>query len=487
MTRRSSLLATVAVTVLVSGPGLAAGAPPRSARSAAIDALVSRYAELGLFNGSALVAERGSVILKKGYGLANEEWRIPNQPDTVFRLGSVTKQFTSMLVLQLVDEGKLALDARLSDVLPYYRKDTGSRITIHNLLNHTSGIPNYTTPTFFAESARSHFTVEQFVTKFCSGELEFDPGSRFAYSNSGYYALGAVVERVTGKPYGEVLAQRITKPLGMRSTRLDDAVSVIEHRAAGYQRDGQALGNAPFLDMTAAFSAGALVSTVEDLYLWDQALYAGTLLSPKLTKAMFTPGLGDYAYGWGVREAPIGPGKANRTVIGHDGGIYGFESLIRRIVDERHLVVLLDNHRGSSLREIYDGIADILYGRTPPPPKRPIGEALARTIAASGVAAAIAQYREAKRSEPDAWDFSETQLNLLGYALLGERKVEDAIAVFKLNAEAFPQSGNVYDSLAEALAAAGQKEQAIKNYARSLELDPTNRNAADQLAKLTTP
>ncbi len=487
MREKRLVLSAIAVALSFAGATPAATAPAGTGHAAAIDALVSRYAELGLFAGSVLVAERGEVILKKGYGLADEEWGIPNRPDTVFRLGSVTKQFTSMLVLQLVDEGKLAVDARLSDVLPYYRKDTGARITIHNLLNHTSGIPNYTTPAFFAESSRTRFATEQFVTRFCSGDLEFDPGSRFAYSNSGYYVLGAVVERVTGKPYGEVLAQRITGPLGMRSTRVDDAGALIERRAAGYQKEAGAVRNAAFLDMTAAFSAGAVVSTVEDLYLWDQALYADGLLSPRLKEAMFTPGLGNYAYGWGVREVPIGPGGASRKVTAHDGGINGFESLIRRIVADRNLVVLLDNHGGSRLRAIYDGIADVLYGRTPPPPKRPIGDALARTIAKDGIAAAVAQYREAKRREPDAWDLAEPELNLVGYGLLRDGKVTDAIAVFELNVEAFPQSGNVYDSLAEALAAAGKKEQAIKNYARSLEFDPTNRNAVEQLTKLTRP
>ncbi len=484
MRRISALLTTVA---MIAAAAARAATPPEPGAAAAIDALVARYAELGLFSGSVLVARRGEVLVKKGYGLANEEWGVPNRPDTVFRLGSVTKQFTAMLVLQLVDEGKLALDARLSDVLPYYRKDTGSRITIHNLLDHTSGIPNYTRPSFFAESARTRFTVEEFVTKFCSGDLEFDPGSRFAYSNSGYYVLGAIVERVAGKPYAEVLAQRITGPLGLRSTRLDDARPVIERRAAGYERDVRGVRNAPFLDMSAAFSAGALLSTVEDLFLWDQALYGERLLSPKLMKAMFTPGLGNYGYGWGIREVPIGPGMANRTVTAHDGGINGFESLIRRVVDDRILIVLLDNHSGSRLRAIYDGIADVLYGRTPPTPKRPIGDALAKTIARGGVAAAVEQYRDAKRREPDAWDFGEPELNLLGYALLGDGKVAEAVAVFELNAEAFPKSGNVYDSLAEALAAAGKRDEAIRNYARSLELDPTNRNAVDQLAKLTRP
>src|SRR6266446_6326232 len=167
-----------------------------------IDLLMKRYYDYGQFNGSILVAEKGKIIYEKGFGMANMEWAIPNRPDTRFRVGSVTKQFTATLVLQLVEEGKIKLDGKIGDYLADYRKDTGGRITIHQLLNHTSGIPDYThRPDFSADISRNPYRVTDFVKKFASGDLEFEPGSKFSYSNSGYSVLGAIIEKVTGKSY----------------------------------------------------------------------------------------------------------------------------------------------------------------------------------------------------------------------------------------------------------------------------------------------
>lgn len=465
-----------------------AGEAAATDKAAAIDALVVSYQDLGLFSGSVLVAEHGKVVFKKGYGPANAEWGIPNTPETVFRLGSITQQFTSMLVMQLVQEGKVTLDTRLSDVLPTYRKDTGSRVTIRQLLSHTSGIPSYTDlPGFMAEASRNPYKVEDFVAKYCSGDLQFEPGSKFRYDNSGYFLLGAVIERVTGKPYEEVLTDRITGPLGMRSTGYDHTEAIIRKRASGYQKGPSGLQNARYIDMSVPFAAGALCSTVEDLFLWDQALYTDRLLSPQLKKVMFTPGLENYAFGWGVRQAPVGPDKENRTLTSHAGGIPGFSSFIVRAIEDKDLVVLLDNAGDPQLADLSAGILDILVGRTPPPPKRLIGEVLAETIAVRGIEAARAQYRDLKRREKDAYDFSEPQLNMLGYQLIAAKNTEAAIAVFILNVEAYPESWNVYDSLGEAYMTAGKKELAIANYKKSLELNSSNDNAVRQLATLAKP
>jgi len=480
--RLGALALAAAAAVAVVGQAAAAD------KAAAIDALVASYQDLGQFNGSVLVAEHGKVVFKKGYGPANAEWGIPNTPETVFRLGSITKQFTSMLVMQLVQEGKLTLDTRLSDVLPTYRKDTGSRVTIRQLLDHTSGIPSYTElPGFTADVSRNPYKVEDFVARYCSGDLQFEPGSKFRYDNSGYFLLGAVIEKVTGKPYEEVLADRITGPLGMRSTGYDHPEEIIRKRASGYQKGPNGLQNAHYIDMSVPFAAGALCSTVEDLFLWDQALYADRLLSPELKKAMFTPVLGNYAFGWGVRQAPVGPNKESRTLTSHGGGIPGFSSFIVRVIEDKDLVVLLDNTGDSQLAELSEGILDVLYGRTPSPPKRPIAEVLTETIAVRGVEAARAQYRDLKRREMDAYDFSEPQLNGLGYQLLAAKNTEAAIAVFALNVEAYPESWNCYDSLGEAYTIAGKKDLAIANYKKSLELNPSNDNAVKQLATLAKP
>ena len=248
-------------------------------KAARIDALMAQYHQKGQFNGTILVAEKRNVIIKKGYGMADMEWDIPNAPETKFRLGSITKQFTSMLIMQLVQEGKIKLDGKLSDYLPYYRKDTGDRVTIHNLLTHTSGIPSYTSlPGFFKNVSRDPYGVEEFVKKYCSGDLKFEAGSKFEYDNSGYFLLGAIIEQMTGRPYEKVLQERILDPIGMKDTGYDHHEAVLKKRASGYEKaPSGAIINAPYLDMSLPYAAGSLYSTVEDLYKWDQALYTDKL------------------------------------------------------------------------------------------------------------------------------------------------------------------------------------------------------------------
>src|SRR6185369_8864309 len=232
-------------------------------KAAKIDELMRAYNGYKQFNGAGLVAENGKVIFKKGYGMANMEWNIPIETDTKFRLGSITKQFTSMLIMQLVQENKIKLDGKLTDYLTDYRKDTGDRITIHQLLNHTSGIPSYTSlPNFFQDISRNPYSVSDFVKKFTSGDLEFEPGAKWNYNNSGYFLLGAIIERVTGKPYEQVLKERILDPVGMKNTGYDHSDTIMAKRAAGYERRPAGFINAPYLDMSLPYAAGSLYSTV---------------------------------------------------------------------------------------------------------------------------------------------------------------------------------------------------------------------------------
>lgn len=187
-------------------------------KTAKIDEVMRLSHSYGQFNGAVLVAESGRVIYRKGFGLANMEWNISNEPDTRFRLGSITKQFTAMLILQLAEQGKIKLDGKLSDYLPDYRKDTGGRITIHQLLNHTSGIPSYTSlPGFIADQSRDPYAVDAFIKKYASRDLEFEPGSKYSYNNSGYFLLGAIIEKITGKTYEQALKESILDPLGMKN------------------------------------------------------------------------------------------------------------------------------------------------------------------------------------------------------------------------------------------------------------------------------
>ena len=452
---------------------------------AEIDRLLGAYHSLGQLNGSVLVARDGKVLLSRGYGLANMEWGIANAPDTKFRLGSITKQFTSMLIMQLVAEGKLATSTTVAETLPYYRKDAGGGVTIHHLLSHTSGIPSYTShPDFRRLVSRNPYGTQEFVTSYCSGDLEFAPGSKYRYSNSGYFILGAIVEHVTGKPYEQVLRERILAPVGMKDTGYDHWETVLPKRATGYDRVAGAFRTARYLDMSVPGAAGGLYSTVEDLLRWDRALYGDVLLPAPLKTTMFTPVRDNYAYGWRVSTEPVGPGKQARTLVSHGGGIDGFTTLITRVIEDRILVVTLNNTGDAPHEAIAMGILDILHGRTPPAPKRPLGEELLTLIEKDGAEAGVRRYRELKTTQKDVFEFGEPVLNTLGYTLLASGRTDAAIAVFRLNAEEYPESGNVYDSLAEAQMAAGSRDDAIRSYARSLELDPSNRNAVEQLAKL---
>lgn len=478
--------AAIAVVVFMSLVSLAPVRASTQDKISRIDALINVYHEYGQFNGSILVAERGAVILKKGYGPANREWDIPNTPSTKFRLGSITKQFTSMLILQLVEKGKLEIDGKLSEYLPYYRQDTGSRITLHHLLTHTSGIPSYTgLPRFFEDVSRDPYSVEEFVKTYCSGDLEFEPGSKYRYNNSGYFLLGAILEEVTEKSYEELLKERIFEPLGMQDSGYDRHSPVIPNRASGYSNTFEGYTNAPYLDMSLPYAAGSLYSTVEDLYIWDQALYTEKLLSAKMKKLMFTPYVANYGYGWGIRRKSLPDREEKLTSISHGGGINGFNSLIERLVDDRHLIVLLNNTPGANLGEMSNAIIRILYDKPYTLPKRSIAKVIYRVLLEEGVTSALSRYHELKSEHGTDYDFTAGELNNLGYFLLNDKqRVADAIAIFKLNVSVHPKYANGYDSLAEAYMTAGSTDLAIEYYEKSLELDPDNTNAVEKLKEL---
>lgn len=467
---------------------IAASAALAQDKAAKIDEMMKAYFDFGQFHGSALVAENGKVIYKKGFGKANYEWDIPVEPNTKFRLGSITKQFTAALILQLREEGKIDLNGKLSDYLPYYRKDIGDKVTVHQLLNHTSGIPSYTgLPRFFEDISRDPYGVQEFVEKYCSGDLEFEPGSKYSYNNSGYFLLGAIVEKITGKTYEQALREMILDPLGMEDTGYDNHGPILKKRATGYNKTPAGYENSPYLDMSIPYAAGSLYSTVEDLYKWDRGLDTEKVLKNESKELMFTPGLDDYGYGFVIRDEEVGKTGKKVKTIRHGGGINGFNTLITRLPESDSLVVLLGNVVGiQKLGDITQGAVAIMNGQPYAKPKYSIAETLFKTYQKDGAAAAVAQYRELKKSKPDSYNFAESELNTLGYRLLSTGKTEDAIEIFKLNVEMFPDASNPYDSLGEAYLAAGNKELALKNYRKSVELDPSNENGKAAIKRIET-
>jgi len=471
--------------ILLLGFQQIALAQDHAAKIQEVLALAHKYRQ---FNGSALVAENGKVIYKGGFGLANMEWNIPNTPDTKFRLGSITKQFTATLTMQLVEQGKIKLDAKISDYLPDYRQDIGQKVTIHQLLTHTSGIPSYTSqPGFFQNVSRNPYKVDEFVKKYASGDLEFEPGSKYSYNNSGYFLLGAIIERVTGKPYEQVLKEKIFDPIGMKNTGYDHHDTIIPKRATGYSKTPEGYTNAAYLDMSIPYAAGSMYSTVEDLYLWDQALYTDKVLSAQSKALMYKPFLDDYAYGWVVQKASFKQNGNDVQIITHGGGINGFTTTIVRFPQEQNLIVMLDNTGTGYLDRLSDSIAKIIYNQPYDQPKMSIVALLHKTITEKGIEAGVAQYRDLKANQSATYDFAEPELNQLGYQLLRSGKRREAIEIFKLNVEAYPKAANTYDSLAEAYVAVNERDLAKQNYKKSLELNPTNANAVAALKTLESP
>lgn len=308
------------------------------------------------FSGSILVARDGKPIVSKGYGMANYEWDIPNSPQTEFRLGSVTKQFTAAAIMLLQERGRLSVN----DPVCRYFTDCPAAwesMTIRHLLTHTSGIPDYTSfPGWMEKKGTLPITPAELLAEYKSKPLDFAPGEKFSYSNSGYHLLGLIIENAAGKSYADFLQENIFTPLGLKHTGYDNSRSLIKQRAAGYIRDGDGFVNAAYLDMLIPYAAGSLYSSTEDLLAWDQALYTNKLLTQKSKEEMFTPFKSGYAYGWGIGK------QFEHTSISHGGAIYGFSSQIARFPDDRVTVVVLSNVQGASTGKVAGSLAAIVFG-----------------------------------------------------------------------------------------------------------------------------
>ena len=453
-------------------------------KSKKIDELVTLYNSAGQFNGSALVVENGKVIYRKSFGYANLEWNIPNTSDTKFRIGSVTKSFTAILVLQLAEQGKLNLEGKITDYLPDFPKKTGDKITVNQLLNHTSGLPDFNNvPDFFRMVQSGLLSQNDIIKRISAYDLKFEPGTKFGYSNDGYELLGAIIEKVTGKSYEQVLQENILKPLKMNNSGYSRRNLVLEKRASGYRKRLSGYENPLYYVES---PAAGMYSTADDLYLWEQALYTDALLSPKYKDLMWSISPYGNAYGWLVSEKPLEPNGEKLLFVVSEGAIPGFFAWTARLPKDKHLIVLLTNVRAATnyLPDISQAITNILYGKSYQPPKKSIAETLLPIIKQKGIAAALNQYRNLKSTQSNSYSFAENELNNLGYQLLNTQNFKEAIEILKLNVEAFPQSFNAYDSLGEAYMRNGDKELAITNYQKSVELNPQNTNGVEMLKKL---
>jgi CubicO group peptidase (beta-lactamase class C family) len=345
-----------------------------------IDALVRQYQRCGYFNGAVLVAEHGRVIYVKGVGEANMELHAPNTADTLFDIASITKQFTGVLVLQQGAQGTLSLNGTVSEYLPWYRKDTGGQMTIDQLLHHTAGLPpDYDNPQFSdSPEAAVHYTPQAFAEKFCQPDLTAKPGTQWAYSNRGYILLGLILERVTAKSFDDLLHQQLLVPLGMKSTGIDRNNLAEIGGAVGYMRHaGPRYTTGPYLDRQRIFAAGALYSTVKDLYLWNQALSSSAFLSDDVRAQIFKPGMNNWACGWFVTKIPKEMPGGGSTLAEMRGDMPGnFFAHILRYPEQDSVIIVLRNTYGSS--ENFEGqLQTLLFDGQATMPSRSIKDVAA--------------------------------------------------------------------------------------------------------------
>jgi CubicO group peptidase (beta-lactamase class C family) len=328
--------------------------PPLNQNAARLDEIVQSYVP-ERFMGSVLVARGDELVLNKSYGSANLEWNVPNTPETKFRLGSITKQFTAAAILLLEEQGKLKTSDLVSAHLPS-TPEAWKDITLHHLLSHEAGLPNFTNLPWYRENMMKPFTAQASIDVFKDLPLEFAPGSQFRYSNSGFIVLGRVIELVSGASYADFVRDNIFMPLGMTNSGYDSNTQVIANRAAGYAPGPNGPMNAGYVDMTVPHGAGALYSTTGDLLKWNQGLFGGALLSAESVAKMTTPNLGDYAYGVGVTKAH------DAKKVSHNGGIQGFNTSMTYYPDEELLIVALANINGNAPDVIVAQLDDLMHG-----------------------------------------------------------------------------------------------------------------------------
>lgn len=322
-----------------------------------MDQVVRASVEAEEFSGSVLVARDGEILLDRGYGFANREWSIPNDGDTKFRLGSVTKQFTAVAVMILNERGLVDLDAPVKTYLPD-APAAWDGVTVRHLLTHTSGVPSFTDFDDYEALKTLPATIDSLIARFRDHPLEFQPGERWNYSNSGYILLTAIIEEVSGEPYADFVAGNLFEPLGMSDSGYDSHAAILPRRASGYAPTAEGLVNADYLDMSIPQGAGALYSTTHDLLKWERALFGGQLLRPESLALLTTPVRNQYAFGLFVREAD------GDTTITHSGGIEGFNTFMAYDPDRRMTVIVLGNLNGSGPDQLGRSLLTLARGGT---------------------------------------------------------------------------------------------------------------------------
>lgn len=460
--------------------------------SSRLDGFLDQYATQRGFRGTVMVAEDGKLLYARGFGLADPARGLQNGPQVQYRVASITKSFTAAMIMRLVEQGKLAVNDPITKYLPAYRHDTGDRVTIHHLLTHSSGIPDFANkPEWRDRATEAMPSLDEMIQKYCSDDLAFEPGSKYAYCSAGYVLLGAIIQKVTGQTYDQALHALLLDPAGMKNSGLDCSGLTLPARAPGFDIGfGDTLPACQAFNIDWIGAAGAMYVTPEDMVKWDQFLADPSSMSRATLRLMQTPHIkmsaNGPAYGYGVTLDRKVKNRAGDSilVVFHQGGMPGVSSLFARVPGTKQMVFIVSNVSGAPVLAMGEGIFSLINGYTAPSLKPSFARALYQAIGTKGMKDGVRDIESEHRASPQRYEVSEGELSILGHQYLREHKTDAAADVFGLTVRLFPKSARAMNDLGECALAMDQKEKAIGFYKRSLELDPAAKTAREALQKL---
>ena len=414
-----------------------------------INELMSAYADNGQFNGTILIKKGENFIYKKAFGLANREWDIPNTIDSKFLIGSIGKPFTALMTLILVDDGLIELNSTINSYIPEYSGPGKNKVTIHQMLTHTSGIPNHgAIPNLSKKLVRWIYDTDQSLELIQNIDLKFEPGTAFEYSGIAYNLLAIICEKVSKKDFGDLLKERIFIPLEMNNTKHDKNLDIDTKRADGYEYHLlEGYMNPSYIEMCHVKGSGGILSTVEDMSIFcNECFMSQRLLSKELYKKMFTPYIKDwqyYGYGWWITNKNINGDSL--TLISHGGSTDGYKAYLTRIVEDSVDIILCqNNYYRTELGVKFDysitnEIIDILYGKEYSLPKKSIAKEMGYVIGHGGIDAAIKKYYALKESKN--YFITDNAFNQLGKELYNNYRLKnESYKIYELAIQEYPNS-----------------------------------------------
>jgi CubicO group peptidase (beta-lactamase class C family) len=458
-----------------------------------LDPIIKQVMQQANMPGFAIaVVENRKIVYAAGYGVRDLTTREAVSAESLFHMASITKPFVATSIMQLWEKGKIDLDAPVKKYLPYFqmKDERHATITVRQMLSHISGMPDVQDYEW-DKPQYDDGALERYVRSLSDRVLIAAPGTKFQYSNMAYEVLGDLIAKVSGESFEDYVKNHILVPLGMNSSTL-----LVKQASPQLLASPHVLGSSYDVEVSKVFPynrmhspSSTLYSNVLDMCRWAMAnlnrgeLDGKRILKPSTYDLMWKPAGEQWqqiGISWFLRK------HKEYRVVTHSGGDVGFVSNLVLIPDKSIAVVMMSNFNRAPLAVLTDAALDVALGLKPDPVviKPLIDRILFKAIAKEGLEAAVKQYYDLKKNQPGAYNFQEPRLNNLGYILMGQGKIKEAIRIFQLNVEAYPSSSNVYDSLGEAYMRNGDKSLAIENYEKSLNLDPSNSNAVEMLKRL---